>query len=53
MNLLTKFLAGAALLLSASHALADDTIRIGYQNEPDPSRRRCLAHTAARLVGKA
>jgi taurine transport system substrate-binding protein len=37
MKLLTRFLAGAALLLAASQALAEETVRIGYQNEPDPS----------------
>jgi len=38
MKLLTSFLAGAALLLCAAQALAEETVRIGYQNEPDLSQ---------------
>ena len=37
MNSLMKFLTGGLLAAFAAQAAAADTIRIGYQNEPDPS----------------
>jgi taurine transport system substrate-binding protein len=37
MNMLTKFLAGGLLSAFAAQAAAADVVRIGYQNEPDPS----------------
>jgi taurine transport system substrate-binding protein len=37
MNSLTKFLMGGLLAAFAAQAAAADTIRIGCQNEPDPS----------------
>jgi taurine transport system substrate-binding protein len=37
MNSLTKFLMGGLLAAFAAQAAAADTIRTGYQNDPDPS----------------
>ena len=37
MNSLTKFLMGGLLAAFAAQAAAADTIRLGCQNEPDPS----------------
>ena len=52
MNQLTKLLAAGALLLSAVQAYAaDQAIRIGYQNEPDPSHAAIVAGDYEKALG--
>jgi taurine transport system substrate-binding protein len=52
MKQLTKFLAASVLAIFASQAhAADQTIRIGYQNEPDPSHAAIVAGDYDKALG--
>jgi len=44
MKKLSNFLAATALLVAVGHAsAADQVVKIGYQNEPDPSHAAIVA----------
>lgn len=52
MKKLSNFLAATALLVAVGHAsAADQAIRIGYQNEPDPSHAAIVASDYEKALG--
>ena len=52
MKKLSNFLAATALLVAVGHAsAADQVVKIGYQNEPDPSHAAIVASDYEKALG--
>jgi taurine transport system substrate-binding protein len=51
MKALTKFLTGTLLATFTAQAAAADTVRIGYQNEPDPSHAAIVDGAYEKAIG--